>query len=68
MEAAGAELWKWLQKGAHIYICGDATRMARDVDAALRRIVARHGNLSVSEADTFVSNLTREGRYRRDVY
>lgn len=68
MEAAGAELWKWLQEGAYVYVCGDATRMARDVDAALRRIVARHGNLSATEADTFVSNLTREGRYRRDVY
>ncbi|MFT8944714.1 MAG: bifunctional nitrate reductase/sulfite reductase flavoprotein subunit alpha [Acetobacter pasteurianus] len=68
MEAAGAELWKWVQEGAHIYICGDATRMARDVDAALRRIVARHGNLSATEADTFVNTLTREGRYRRDVY
>lgn len=68
MEAAGTELWDWLKEGAYVYVCGDATRMARDVDAALRRIVARHSNLSPGDADAFVSNLTREGRYLRDVY
>ncbi|MGQ0492511.1 hypothetical protein ACTOI6_03365 [Komagataeibacter intermedius] len=68
MEAAGGELWDWLRDGAYVYVCGDATRMARDVDAALRRIVARHGDLSSGDADAFVSNLTREGRYLRDVY
>lgn len=68
MEQAGAEMWNWLREGASIYVCGDAARMARDVDAALRRIVARHGNLSSGDADAFVANLTREGRYLRDVY
>jgi sulfite reductase (NADPH) flavoprotein alpha-component len=68
MEEHGAELWSWLSAGAHVYICGDAARMARDVDAALRRIVARHGDMSITAADTFVSDLTRAGRYRRDVY
>ncbi|XQZ99508.1 hypothetical protein ACOZ4Y_05780 [Komagataeibacter rhaeticus] len=68
MEAAGAELWHWLREGAYVYVCGDATRMARDVDAALRRIVARHGNLSAGDADAFVTRLTRDGRYLRDVY
>ncbi|MBV1825447.1 bifunctional nitrate reductase/sulfite reductase flavoprotein subunit alpha [Komagataeibacter oboediens] len=68
MEAAGDALWDWLRDGAYIYVCGDATRMARDVDAALRRIVARHGDLSSGDADAFISSLTREGRYLRDVY
>ncbi|GBQ23018.1 molybdopterin oxidoreductase [Acetobacter estunensis NRIC 0472] len=68
MEQAGAELWDWLGEGASVYVCGDAARMARDVDVALRRIVARHGNLSAADADAFVTNLMREGRYLRDVY
>ncbi|MFS3134976.1 molybdopterin-dependent oxidoreductase [Gluconacetobacter sacchari] len=68
MEEAGAELWDWLQAGAFVYVCGDATRMARDVDAALHRIIARHGGLSAPEAATFVTGLTRENRYLRDVY
>ncbi|WP_291363359.1 bifunctional nitrate reductase/sulfite reductase flavoprotein subunit alpha [Acetobacter sp. UBA5411] len=68
MEEAGAELWKWLNDGASVYVCGDASRMARDVDAALKRIVARHGDLPKGEADLFVTQLTREGRYLRDVY
>ncbi|WP_026397964.1 bifunctional nitrate reductase/sulfite reductase flavoprotein subunit alpha [Acetobacter nitrogenifigens] len=68
MEEHGAELWSWLTAGAHIYVCGDAARMARDVDAALRRLVARHGDMSTGMADAFVSDLTRAGRYRRDVY
>ena len=68
MEEAGAEFWGWLQAGAFVYVCGDAARMARDVDTALRRIVARHGDLSSDDAGDFVTRLTREGRYLRDVY
>lgn len=68
MEEAGAELWNWLQAGAFLYICGDAARMARDVDAALRRIVARHGAMPASQADDYVAGLTRGGRYLRDIY
>lgn len=68
MEQVGADIWQWLRDGASVYVCGDATRMARDVDAALRRIVVRHGNLSMEAAEAFVAGLTREGRYLRDVY
>ncbi|GAA4494657.1 bifunctional nitrate reductase/sulfite reductase flavoprotein subunit alpha [Gluconacetobacter tumulicola] len=68
MEQAGAELWDWLRAGAFVYVCGDAARMARDVDAALHRIIARHGGLSASDAADFMTGLTRENRYLRDVY
>ncbi|OUJ12876.1 bifunctional nitrate reductase/sulfite reductase flavoprotein subunit alpha [Acetobacter okinawensis] len=68
MEEAGEELWNWLRAGAFLYICGDAARMARDVDAALRRIVARHGGMPASQADDYVAELTRGGRYLRDIY
>lgn len=68
MEENGEELWNWLQEGAYFYVCGDAARMARDVDSALRRIVARHGIMSSEQADGYVSTLTRNGRYVRDVY
>ena len=68
MEEAGGELWNWLQAGAFLYICGDAARMARDVDAALRRIVARHGGMPASQADDYVAGLARGGRYLRDIY
>jgi len=62
------ELWAWLQEGAHFYVCGDAKRMANDVDKALRQVVAGAGGLSPEEVDAFMSNLGRSGRYQRDVY
>ncbi|GBQ85113.1 molybdopterin oxidoreductase [Gluconacetobacter johannae DSM 13595] len=68
MEEAGAELWNWLRDGATLYVCGDAARMARDVDAALRRIVTRHGDMPAAAADDYVTALTRAGRYLRDIY
>jgi sulfite reductase alpha subunit-like flavoprotein len=68
MRAAGAELWAWLQDGAHVYVCGDASRMARDVDAALRDIVATHGGMDAAAAKGFVQRLTADRRYQRDVY
>ncbi|MCF1486759.1 bifunctional nitrate reductase/sulfite reductase flavoprotein subunit alpha [Pseudomonas sp. AA27] len=64
----GAELWRWLQDGAHVYVCGDAQRMARDVDAALRQVVAQHGGLDEAAAAAYVEGLGRDKRYRRDVY
>ena len=64
----GAELWSWLQDGGCFYVCGDAKRMATDVDKALRQIVAEHGKLSSSDADKYVAELIRAGRYQRDVY
>jgi sulfite reductase (NADPH) flavoprotein alpha-component len=68
MRAAGAELWAWLQQGAHVYVCGDASRMARDVDAALREIVAEQGGLDPAAAKAFVQRLAADKRYQRDVY
>jgi sulfite reductase (NADPH) flavoprotein alpha-component len=64
----GAELFRWLEEGGHFYVCGDAKRMAADVDKALRHVIAEHGHLSAADADAYVSNLVRGGRYQRDVY
>ncbi|WP_449431592.1 molybdopterin-dependent oxidoreductase [Pseudomonas putida] len=64
----GAELWRWLQAGAYFYICGDAQRMAKDVDAALREIVAEHGGMSAQATHAYVEALAKAKRYRRDVY
>ncbi|UVL18256.1 bifunctional nitrate reductase/sulfite reductase flavoprotein subunit alpha [Pseudomonas sp. B21-044] len=64
----GAELWQWLQAGAHVYVCGDARHMARDVDTALRQLVAEHGGLDETTAAAYVEGLGRDKRYLRDVY
>jgi sulfite reductase (NADPH) flavoprotein alpha-component len=64
----GPELWAWLQDGAAFYVCGDASRMAKDVDDALHRIAAEHGNMSKEEAAAYISSLKKEKRYLRDVY
>jgi sulfite reductase (NADPH) flavoprotein alpha-component len=64
----GAQLWAWLQDGARFYVCGDASRMAKDVDAALRRVVEDHGAMTAEDADAYVTAMTREKRYVRDVY
>ncbi|HTR09257.1 MAG TPA: bifunctional nitrate reductase/sulfite reductase flavoprotein subunit alpha [Paraburkholderia sp.] len=68
MREQGAQLWAWLQEGAHVYVCGDASRMAKDVDAALREVVSGHGGMSADAANEYVSALGREKRYVRDVY
>ncbi|WP_448954409.1 sulfite reductase subunit alpha [Labrys neptuniae] len=68
MLEVGADLWRWLQEGAHFYICGDAKRMARDVEAALVAIAAAQGGMSADEASLFVSGLKKAGRYQADVY
>lgn len=68
MREEGSELYEWLERGAHFYICGDASRMAGDVDEALREIVAEHGGMDEAEASKFVDVMIREGRYQRDVY
>ncbi len=62
------ELWDWLEEGAHFYVCGDAKRMASDVDRALQRVVAEEGGLSAEAAKAYVASMTRAGRYQRDVY
>lgn len=62
------ELWAWLQRGAHIYVCGDAARMARDVEHALMDAIARAGGMSAEDAEEYLDNLRTERRYQRDVY
>jgi sulfite reductase (NADPH) flavoprotein alpha-component len=64
----GAELWRWLQEQGVFYVCGDAKRMALDVDKALRQVIGTHGGLSPAEADKYVADMIRAGRYQRDVY
>lgn len=68
MHEQGADLWRWLEAGAFFYVCGDAQRMAKDVDRALRAIVAEHGGMSAAAADAYVAALSKAKRYRRDVY
>ncbi|MDQ0395320.1 sulfite reductase subunit alpha [Labrys monachus] len=68
MREVGAELWRWLAEGAHFYVCGDAKRMARDVERALVDIVAQWGARSAEEAAGFVAALKKAGRYQADVY
>ena len=63
-----AELWSWLEAGAAFYVCGDAQRMASDVDKALRQVIANEGRMSAADADSYVSEMVRAGRYQRDVY
>ncbi|HVW77644.1 MAG TPA: hypothetical protein VHB45_08530, partial [Alloacidobacterium sp.] len=62
------ELWAWLQDGASIYVCGDASRMAKDVDTMLHAIVEQQGGMSHDNAREYVSNLKDDHRYHRDVY
>ncbi|TXS46541.1 reductase [Streptomyces sp. uw30] len=68
MREHGPELWRWLQDGAHFYVCGDASRMAKDVDRALRDIAVAHGGLEEAEASAYVKQLAAAKRYVRDVY
>jgi len=68
MREQGARLWAWLERGAHVYVCGDAARMAADVDRALHEVVARHGGMSADDAAAYVSAMSRARRYARDVY
>ncbi|WEF29053.1 NADPH-dependent assimilatory sulfite reductase flavoprotein subunit [Klebsiella aerogenes] len=64
----GAELWRWINDGAHIYVCGDANRMAKDVEQALLEVIAEYGAMDAETADEFLSELRVERRYQRDVY
>lgn len=68
MMGAAGDIWKWIEEGAYFYVCGDAKRMAKDVDASLRQIVHQQGGLSAEEANEYVEKLKNEKRYRRDVY
>lgn len=68
MEEEGALMWEWLEGGACFYVCGDASRMAKDVDASLHRVVEKHGGKSEDEARDYVKAMKKERRYQRDVY
>ncbi len=68
MREVGRELWTWLAEGANVYVCGDAKRMAKDVERALVDIVAQFGARSIDEAVSFVAELKKQGRFQQDVY
>jgi sulfite reductase (NADPH) flavoprotein alpha-component len=68
MREAGADLFRWLEDGAHFYICGDARRMAKDVETALADIVVQHGKTSPEDAQAYLAALKKTGRYQADVY
>ena len=63
-----AEIWKWLEEGAHFFVCGDAQRMAKDVDAALHKIAENEGGKTPEQAAEYIEALKKEKRYKRDVY
>ena len=68
MKENAAELWAWLQEGAVFYVCGDAARMAKDVEAALLELFQTQGGLTPEEAAAHLETLSQAGRYQRDVY
>ncbi|MEM8592759.1 MAG: sulfite reductase [NADPH] flavoprotein alpha-component, partial [Pseudomonadota bacterium] len=63
-----AEIWAWLEEGAHLYICGDANKMARDVQVALEGLIAQEGGRSPEEAAAYLAELRDAKRFQRDVY
>ena len=68
MKDVGRDLWNWITEGAHIYICGDAQKMAKDVEHALIEIIAAHGARSPEQAVSFLGDLKKTNRYQTDVY
>ncbi len=68
MRENGADLWKWLDGGAHFYVCGDAKRMAKDVERAIIDVAAQHGKMNAEEAVAYLAALKKAGRYQADVY
>jgi sulfite reductase (NADPH) flavoprotein alpha-component len=64
----GGLLWEWLEGGAHFYVCGDALRMAKDVDVALHSVIETAGGLSREAAQAYVNKMRTDHRYQRDVY
>jgi sulfite reductase (NADPH) flavoprotein alpha-component len=68
MREVGRDLWSWLNDGAHVYVCGDALRMAKDVETALTEIVVQHGDFAPADAAKFIAELKAKGRYQADVY
>lgn len=68
MQENGAKIWQWLEEGAHFFVCGDANRMAKDVDATLLRIIEKEGGKSPEAAREYIEKLKADKRYKRDVY
>ncbi len=68
MRAGAAELWAWVSGGGYFFVCGDAKRMAKDVDQALHDIIAEQGKMSIEEAQAYVKQMKKDKRYQRDVY
>jgi len=68
MREKGAELWSWLNAGGHFYVCGDAKRMAKDVDVALHDVIVQHGSMTTEQAIEYVKQMKKDKRYQRDVY
>lgn len=68
LRESGAELWNWLQNGAHLYVCGDASRMAKDVDKVLRETISAHGRMDSESADAYLDEMSIGKRYLRDIY
>jgi sulfite reductase (NADPH) flavoprotein alpha-component len=68
MREQGAEFFRWLEDGATVYVCGDASRMAKDVDTALHHIIRDHGSMTTEAASEYVAELKDQHRYHRDVY
>lgn len=64
----GKELYDWLENGAHFYVCGDATKMAKDVDLALKQIIQQQGGLTLEKAEEYIKNLQLSNRYQADIY
>ena len=68
MRENAAELWAWIKGGGHFYVCGDAKRMAKDVDVALHDVVAQQGGMELAAASEYVKQMKKDRRYQRDVY
>jgi len=64
----GQELFEWLEKGAHFYVCGDAKKMAKDVDIALKQIIQQQGGITIEKAEEYIKNLQISNRYQADIY
>jgi len=68
MRENAAELWAWIKAGAHFYVCGDAKRMAKDVDVALHDVIGQQGGMDPASAIAYVKEMKKDKRYQRDVY
>ncbi len=68
MKKHGEEIWNWLRDGAFIYVCGDASKMAKDVEHTLLEIIQIYGDLSESESKNYLKKMRQEKRYQKDVY